>query len=128
MQSPAFLSKSADRELCKPAGDATFKERFERILEKDTVKFVLASLAYSILYRIRYSRRCDPQTTKSQGHGVLKWLPHAPIHILNSTLVTELFSGGQLDFAMVRPEIQRQYEVDCTYVEIVMEDPFLWYD
>lgn len=50
------------------------------------------------------------------------------MHILTSTYVTYFFYAAGLDVATVRLEFHRQYEVDWTYVESVMEDLFLWYD
>lgn len=55
-------------------------------------------------------------------------LPHARRHIVTSIYAQELFHGGELGVAIVWLAIQRQYEVDCTYVESFIEDHFLWYD
>lgn len=109
-------------------GDARFKERFERVLEKESVEMVPASFAHVERYVIRYSRQEDPQITERQRYRVSTPLPHAITHIINSSYVTELFYGGELNVGFVWLAIQRQHEVYWAYADNVMEDPFLWYD
>lgn len=46
-------------------------------------------------------------------------------HLITFTHVTELFHDGHLDFKLVLLAIQRQYEVYWTYMDSIMEYPFL---
>lgn len=94
------------------AHEKTFKERFEPILDNETLEFVLASFAYAPRYGIRSSRKRDPRIKHSKGYGVLTPLPHATMDILSSDYIKELFNGSDLDVEMAWLAIQRQYKVD----------------
>lgn len=106
-------------------GDARFKECFEKVLEKESVYMVLASFAYVARYGIRYFRHGDSRNTQSKWYDVLTPLTHAATHIIDSSYTPELFYGGDLDVGLVWLAIQMQHDVDWTYVDSVMDDPFL---
>lgn len=72
-------------------GDDYFKEKFERVLEKETVQLLLAYCIHDARYRVRYSRQGVPRITKSQGYGLLTPLTASTMTCVTMAYITELF-------------------------------------
>lgn len=104
------------------------KTRLQRSLEKESVDLLIAAFIQSPRYGIRFSKQGDPWITQPHCYGVLTPLPHYLFQILTTSFATELFFGSKLDLGLVLLVLERQREVDWTYVASIMEDNFPLYN
>lgn len=52
-------------------------------------------------------------------------LPHTTVQIITTAYKIKIFFGSDLDIGFVLLVVQREVEVDCTYVASIMKDLFL---
>lgn len=79
------------------AGEARLHERFEPVLEKDTLEVVEASFVHATGYGIRYSEEGYLRITQSQGYALLTPFSRSTMHPMTPTQVTKgLFHDGDI--------------------------------
>lgn len=110
------------------SGDQQYKGRFERVLEKETIDLLLALFIHIARYGIRYFQQGGPRIMESQWYSILTPFPRCTMQLLNIPHIIELFFSGNLDLGRAFMAVDRQREVDWTYVGSEMEVPFLWND
>lgn len=94
--------------------DERVKGRSICMLERDTVDMVLASVVLFTPYGIRYSWKGGSRISQSQVYVLLTPFPAAKKYIINSSYVTKLVHGGDLNFKLVLLALERQCGMDLT--------------
>lgn len=122
--SPPILNYASSHYL---DGDARYKERFESLLGNESVDKFLVEVTHVALYIIRFYRQFSPIITQCKWYRMLTTLHFVNSHIIMSSYVTQLVYIADFHVGIVFFAIQRQHEVDKTYVVSVMEDLFLCY-